>query len=238
MELSAEVRRAISSSPLKGLPIMVTGGPTPVPIDGVRRLTNRFRGKFGVSITEELYLRGADVLLIHGDGAYRPDKHLPFKIAKTYDDYREMVTDELGKKNYGIGIFSAGVADYKPEQVLPGKTPSKQKLTLNLVPTAKIIDEVKERFPDLFMLTFKYQEGISHDELMGIAQDRLQSGYSAIVANRGEDTGPNGEQIAYLVTGNGEPKSFTGKKEIAVGIADFLEGGRPINQPNRTLAPL
>ncbi len=223
MQLSAEVCRATSSSTLKELPVLVTGGPTPVPLDGVRRLTNRFRGKLGVSITEELYLRGADVLLIHGDGAYRPDAHLPYKIAKTYDAYREMVIDELGKKNYHTGIFSAGVADYKPEQSLPGKTPSGQNLTLNLVPTAKIINEVKERFPDLFMLTFKYQEGLSHDELMGIAQKRLQSGYSAIVANRGEETGPNGEQIAYLVTGSGEPKSFMGKREIAVGIADYLE---------------
>jgi phosphopantothenoylcysteine decarboxylase/phosphopantothenate--cysteine ligase len=221
--ITAAVCRAASASPLKGVPILVTGGPTPVPIDNVRRIVNRFRGKLGVKILEELYLRGADVLLIHGDGAYLPPKHLPYMVASTYDDYYQKVMTELGQKAYAIGIFSAGVADYQPETVLPGKTPSGKNLTLNLIPTVKVIDDVKKQFPDLFMLTFKYQENLSHHELMEIAHERLKSGYSAIVANRGEEVGPNGEQIAHLVTGIGQSKKFVGKQEIAIGIADYLE---------------
>ncbi|HEC84316.1 MAG: phosphopantothenoylcysteine decarboxylase [Candidatus Parabeggiatoa sp. nov. 2] len=221
--LTAEVCRAGSSSALKGCPILVTGGPTPVPIDNVRRIVNRFRGKLGVKMMEEFYLRGADVLLIHGDGGYLPPKHLPYVVAKTYDDYYYKVMAELEQKEYGIGIFSAGVADYKPEKTLPGKTPSGKKLSLNLIPTVKVIDEVKKRFPHLFMLTFKYQENISHNELMEIAYHRLNSGYPAIVANRGEEVGANGEQIAHLVTGIGESRKLIGKQAIAVGIADYFE---------------
>jgi len=221
--LTAEVCRAASSSSLKDVPILVTGGPTPVPIDNVRRILNRFRGKLGVKILEELYLRGADVLLIHGDGAYLPPEHLPYVVARTYDDYLGLVMAEFGRKDYGIGIFSAGVADYKPDKTLAGKMPSgKADLSLNLVPTVKVIDEVKKQFPNLFMLTFKYQENITHNELMEIVQKRLNSGYSAIVANRGEEVGPNGEQIAHLVT-SGDTRKFLGKQEIAIGIADYLE---------------
>jgi len=212
-----------SSSPLKGVPILVTGGPTPVPIDNVRRIVNRFRGKLGIKMLEELYLRGADVLLIHGDGAYLPPKHLPYVVAKTYDDYYRLVMTELGQKDYAIGIFSAGVADYKPESTLPGKMPSGKSFSLNLVPTVKVIDEVKKQFPSLFMLTFKYQENISHNELMEIVHNRLNSGYPAVVANRGEEVGPNGEQIAHLVTGVRQTRKFVGKQEIAIGIADSLE---------------
>jgi len=224
--ITAAVCRAASSSSLKGMPILVTGGPTPVPIDNVRRIVNRFRGKLGIKILEELYLRGADVLLIHGDGAYLPPNHLPYVIASTYEDYYHKVMTELGQKDYAIGIFSAGVADYQPETVLPGKTPSGKSFSLNLVPTVKVIDEVKKQFPSLFMLTFKYQEKISHDELMEIAHNRLNSGYPAIVANRGEEVGPNGEQIAHLVTGIGQTRKFVGKPEIAIGIADYLEESR------------
>jgi len=43
--ITAAVCRAASSSSLKGVPILVTGGPTPVPIDNVGRIVNRFRGK-------------------------------------------------------------------------------------------------------------------------------------------------------------------------------------------------
>jgi phosphopantothenoylcysteine decarboxylase/phosphopantothenate--cysteine ligase len=221
--ITAEVCRAASSSPLKGVPILVTGGPTPVPIDNVRRIVNRFRGKLGIKMLEELYLRGADVLLIHDDGAYHPPKHLPYVVAKTYDDYYHKVMTELGQKDYAIGIFSAGVADYKPETTLPGKMPSGKSFSLNMVPTVKVIDEVKKRFPRLFMLTFKYQENISHNELMEIAYNRLNSGYPAIIANRGEELGPNGEQIAHLVTRVGRTRKFVGKQEIAIGIANYLE---------------
>ncbi len=221
--LAVEVCRAISSSPLKGKPVLVTGGPTPVPIDNVRRITNRFRGKLGARITEELYLRGADVLLIHGDGAYLPEEHLPYVIARTYAEYYHMVMDELKKKKYISGVFSAAVADYKPETTSSGKIPSGRQLSLNLVPTVKVIDDVKKQFPELFMVTFKYQENLSHDELMNIVHARLRQGYPAVIANRGEEVGPNGEQIAHLVTGSNQTKKFIGKQEIARGIVDYLE---------------
>ena len=63
--------RAVTS-PLRGKPILVTAGPTPVPIDGVRRIVNRFRGRLGADIAEELTWRGADAELLLGDGAWRP----------------------------------------------------------------------------------------------------------------------------------------------------------------------
>lgn len=222
--LVAEVCRAVSQSPLKNRSILVTGGPTPVKIDNVRRITNRFRGKLGVEITKELYLRGADVLLIHGDGAYRPPASLPYRIAKTYDDYREIVNQELSGRNYEIGIFSAAVADYRPPEVKKGKIPSGGALKgIELVPTVKIIDEVREKFPKLKMISFKYQENISHDRLISIAQERLKGSDLAVIANRGEETGPKGEQIAWLISKTGEPRRLTGKSGIAIAIADFLE---------------
>ncbi|HMB52035.1 MAG TPA: flavoprotein, partial [Thermoanaerobaculia bacterium] len=46
----AEVCRAVATSPLAGRRVLVTGGPTPVPIDAVRRITNRFRGRLGAEI--------------------------------------------------------------------------------------------------------------------------------------------------------------------------------------------
>jgi phosphopantothenoylcysteine decarboxylase / phosphopantothenate---cysteine ligase len=69
-EIVAQVIRAVSNSPLKGAPILVTGGATPTPIDNVRNLTNRFTGKLSGCIAEELFYRGADVKLIQGTGSY------------------------------------------------------------------------------------------------------------------------------------------------------------------------
>ena len=52
--LVAEVCAELSTSPLKGRRILVTGGPTPVPVDNVRLITNRFTGKLGTAIADEL----------------------------------------------------------------------------------------------------------------------------------------------------------------------------------------
>jgi phosphopantothenoylcysteine decarboxylase/phosphopantothenate--cysteine ligase len=223
-DLVAAVCRATSTSRLRGVAILVTGGPTPVPIDGVRRITNRFRGRLGIRIAEELHLRGADVVYIQGDGAVRPPGYVPVQVARTYDEYRELVAATLATKRFAAGVFSAAVADYRPRDVVAGKIASgKDRLTLELVPTVKVIDEVRARHPELKMISFKYQEQISHDALIAIARDRLARGHSAVVANRGEDTGPAGEQIAYLMTAGSEPVKLVGKAAIAVGVADQLE---------------
>jgi phosphopantothenoylcysteine decarboxylase/phosphopantothenate--cysteine ligase len=233
--LVSEVCRELSASPLKGRRLLVTGGPTPVPIDNVRRITNRFRGRLGAEITLELHLRGADVRLVHGDGAFRPPVYLPFRVARTYDEYVEAVMEELaagpaGAPAVAAGIFSAAVADYRPRQVLPGKTPSGGALkSLELVPTEKVIGLVRDRFPDLYMVTFKYQEGVAHEELMEVGRQRWRrlAGRGAVVANRGEETGPQGEQVAWLVSGEGEPRKLEGKGAIAIAIADHLETALP-----------
>ena len=222
--IACAVCRAVSSSSLKDIPILVTGGPTPVPIDNVRRITNRFTGRLGACIAEELYLRGAKVKLIHGQGSYSPPNYLPQQIVTTYDEYLTEVITELQRQQYRFGIFSAAVADYQPERVFPGKIPSGGALqTINLVATQKVIASVKAKFPALGMITFKYQENITHQELISIAKTRLQQGYQMVVANRGEEQGESGTQVAYLVTKDREPQPVVGKKQIAKAIADYLE---------------
>ncbi len=215
--------RLLSNSPLQGIPILVTGGPTPVPIDSIRRLTNRFRGTLSIKLTEELYLRGAEVRLILGEGGDIPPDYLPYDGVKTYQEYYDLVWERLQNHFYVFGVFSAAVADYQPEEILPGKTPSGKLQRINLVPTAKVIAQVRQAFPQLYMVTFKYQEQVSHEELMDIAQERLQWGYNAVVANRGEEWGEEGEQVAYWVVSDESPEKMVGKEGIAKAIANRLE---------------
>ncbi|MEO0836033.1 MAG: phosphopantothenoylcysteine decarboxylase [Cyanobacteria bacterium J06642_3] len=217
------VCRAVSNSTLKDIPILVTGGPTPVAIDNIRRLTNRFTGRLGACIAEELYLRGAKVNLIHGQGSYTPPDYLPHQIVTSYDQYLAEVINQLQQQPYRFGIFSAAVADYLPQQVFPGKIPSGELSKIDLVPTQKVISEVRAKFPSLGMITFKYQENISHEELIKIAQTRLQQGYQMVIANRGEEHQATGAQVAYLVTDSATPQKAVGKKNIAQAIANYLE---------------
>ena len=102
--LVAEVARALSRSPLHGRRILVTGGTTPVPIDGGRRIVDRCRGDLGIAIAMELHLRGAEVTLIQGDDAFPVPSLLLHRIARTYDEYQPAGAQRAGKWLCGRGV--------------------------------------------------------------------------------------------------------------------------------------
>ena len=76
------------------------------------------------------------------------------------------------------------------------------------------------------MVTFKYEENLTHDELMEKARARLNE-YPIIMANRKEDFEKEGEQVIWSVTKEEEAQKIVGKKNIAVKIADLLEKKLP-----------
>ncbi|MFM7362626.1 MAG: phosphopantothenoylcysteine decarboxylase [Cyanobium sp.] len=218
--LCAAVCRALSGSPLRGVRVLVTGGPTPVPIDGVRRIVNRFRGRLAACISEELVLRGAELNLILGEGSAPPPPWLPHAVTSTYDDYRRLVLEQV-EAGQRVGIFSAGVADYRPTTVVQGKIASgSPALSLDLEPTEKVIDAVAAADPQLFMVTFKYLEGLSEPELIREARRRLER-FPLVVVNRGEDT-QGAEQTAWLASRRGELR-ISGKDAIAAAVCDQIE---------------
>lgn len=227
-----DVCRRLSKSPVKGLKILVTAGPTPVEIDSVRLITNKFSGKLGILTAEELYRRGANVTLLQSYYGMRPPRYLPYKLFKTFDDYANAVKTMLAK-GFHYGVFSAAVADYRPEKVLKGKTPSKGALkNIKLVNTFKVIDIVREQYPDLRMVSFKYEEGKTYDDLSKIAEKRIiKHGHTAVVATDGPTT-ENSEQVAYIFYKDPQKDktgvevyndTYVGKVEIAKGVADFIE---------------
>ena len=225
--LVACVCRSLSTSPLRGLPILVTGGPTPVPIDGVRRIVNRFSGRLACAISEELLLRGADPLLLLGEGAAAPPTWLPHRMVPTYDAYRQEVLEAV-RSGPAAAILSAAVADYRPRQVHGGKLPSGQAdLRLELEPTAKVIDLVRQAAPALPMVTFKVMQGVDEGVLLAEARRRLER-FQLVVANHAEAV-QGVEQSAWLVHGGGATR-HEGKRAIAAAIVDWLEAhlGPPV----------
>lgn len=227
--LVAALCRALSRSPLVGKNILVTAGPTPVPIDGVRRIANRFRGRLGAAIHEELLLRGAHSRLLLGDGGWRPASWLPVEVARTYDDYRERVLAHVAA-GVDAGVFSAGVADYRPKEVVAGKIPSHHEaLTLELQPTEKVIELARAAAPAMHIVSFKYLEGVTHEDLLAEARRRLAR-YPAVVAGRGEEITER-TQVAWLVTRTGDQRlhecleqRLEGRAAIAAAVVDHLEG--------------
>jgi phosphopantothenoylcysteine decarboxylase/phosphopantothenate--cysteine ligase len=218
--LCIAVGRALSQSSLTGRKIMVTAGPTPVPIDGVRRIVNRFRGRLGAQVAEELVWRGAQAELILGDGAWRPSAPIPMTVTRTYDAYRDTVVTRC-RAGLFAGVFSAGVADYRPKAAVQGKIASGQaSLMLDLEPTEKVIDLAMNAAPQMHTVAFKYLEGVTEEELIRVAAKRLDRA-GLVVATRGEDTRGT-DQRALFVRRDGVT-AVEDKRAIAREIADYLE---------------
>ena len=213
--------RELSASSLKGKKILVTAGPTPGRIDDVRFVTNKFRGRLGINIAEEAYMAGADVKLIIGAAGIKPPSYLDTMIIRDFDGYYSAVMSELNKNPASVGIFSAAVADYIPTEAKKGKIPSRGALkSIPLKETPKVIKEVRRMFPELFMVTFKYEEGISKSGLEDIAKERIRQGYQLVVANRGEDM--VNEHNCMIVDSSGIIAEPSSKDQIARSILDII----------------
>jgi len=218
-----ETIRAVSESNLKGKKILVTAGPTPGRIDDIRYITNRFKGTLGVMIADEAYMRGADVQLVMGPGTAVPPKYIDTIHVNDFEQYRSSVLEELQKKEYDAGIFSAAVADYIPENVAEGKIPSGGAIkSIALKQTPKLIAEVRGKYPALYMVTFKYEMGKTTEELLEIGRDRIARGYNMVVANRGEDM-LGGRHLSYILDSNGVIAEPASKGDNAIALLDALE---------------
>jgi phosphopantothenoylcysteine decarboxylase/phosphopantothenate--cysteine ligase len=152
--------------------IVVAAGPTRVWLDDVRFISNPSSGKMGISIALEAVNRGAEVILLLGptNQSIPSLKNLIVKRFETPDDLISQIDD---LKKIDIFFSAAAIGDYKPEKQ-KGKIASKQEsLSLKLIPTAKIIDHVKKKFPKAQIVGFKAEAGITKAELIKRAQKSL-----------------------------------------------------------------
>lgn len=230
--LAAEVARSLSQSRLKGKRVLITAGSIPTWIDDVRVMTNLFRGTLGIQIAKELHCRGADVKLILGPSTDEPPTYIECVRVRSFEEYRDVVLNSLRDWNPEVSIHSAAVADYKPRVPQKGKIPSQGFHFLELESTEKVVDLARKASPHHKLISFKFQLNMEHAQLMEIAIERLGRGHDLVVANRGEEKGPNGEQIAYLVGSKAvtrqdqaitKPLKMISKPQIARKLAEAIE---------------
>lgn len=221
--------RELGGRPLSGLSVLVTGGPTPVPLDAVRYLTNRFTGRLSYAIAQAFYVAGAEVHWVLGKSSFSPPTWLPCYAVDTFQAYLDTVQYLAETHQCEVGVFSAAVADYTVSQPYVGKLPSGQEMTLHLQSTPKVIDLLHQRFPEMYKVTFKLESGRAHEELIDIARQRLQQHSQLVVVNQvppeGESSQEPTEQEAWLVTEK-SVRPFVGKSAIAQGIVEHVKAAR------------
>ena len=226
-EIIAEetLRRLHSTKDLLGKKVVVTAGPTIVPIDPVRILTNRSSGKMGYSIAEEARDRGAEVVLISGPTSLRKPNGIKVIDVKTNEDMFNAIKNEF--KDADIVIKSAAVADYKAKNYSNEKI-KKTGDDLNLIferdrDILKTLGDMKE---NQILVGFAAESSNLKENAKG-KLERKNLDY--IVANdisKSETGFASDENKVTIISKSGEEVSLEkmSKREVAKNIFDIIKG--------------
>jgi phosphopantothenoylcysteine decarboxylase/phosphopantothenate--cysteine ligase len=167
---------------------IVTAGPTFEPLDEVRRLTNFSTGRLGTELANFLVARGHKVVLLVGEMATYPGERKAHKVEQfsTAADLREKFK-ALSRKKADAIFHAAAVSDFsfgrvfepneagKLAEIKDAKKISTRqgKLLAELLPTPKILAELRGLFPKAMIVGWKFEADGRRTDAMAAGQKQM-----------------------------------------------------------------
>ena len=170
---------------------IVTAGPTFEPLDDVRRLTNFSTGKLGTELANFLTARGHNVTLLIGETAtYKGErKAQSVKTFSTTADLRAKLKSLANQRSKKVdAIFhAAAVSDFAFGQIFVEKSDDKfvalksskktstraGNLLVELLPTPKIIAELRGWFPKTKIIGWKFEADGNRADAIRAARNQI-----------------------------------------------------------------
>jgi len=212
---------------------LVTVGPSSLPIDAVRQITNRSSGKMGIAIARALLQKGLDVILLVSQKVQR-DLYFDLKNNplcqilnfETNQDLEELFLQNIPAVD--LVFHTAAVADFEVLNQTITKLDSTEATRLDLVPTKKLISLIKKINPKTFLVSFKAE--VKLDTAFAKAEKHFSNYQSDVVIINligdkkiGFDTDQN--KIWVWHSKNKKPVELlqSTKVQLAKQILDLLE---------------
>ncbi len=146
----------------QGPRVLITSGPTWVPIDPVRVIGNRSSGRMGRLLAEAFRRRGAAVTLLEGP-VERPSRGgvgIEVMRFRFFDELAALLEREV-RDGYDVCLHAAAVSDYRVRRPRKVKIASGLRdLRLDLRPTPKLIRAIRGWDPRVFLVGFKLEPKI------------------------------------------------------------------------------
>jgi phosphopantothenoylcysteine decarboxylase/phosphopantothenate--cysteine ligase len=218
--LNATISVLYNRAVLSGKKVLVTAGSTIEYIDPIRIMTNLSSGKMGIAIAQEAKRMGATVTLVYGHGIANPPNVKIVRVS-TGQQMHNAVLSELSSNRYDIAIMSAAVADFAPSKKSDKKIDTRQgTVELSLIPTGKIIDEVKIKSKETFLVAFKADYCVSDSDLVENAYRKLEEANADIVVANdigriGSEPGSDKNEV-FIVNKNKEVVHLPPKSKVYV----------------------
>lgn len=205
--------------PLYAKRILITSGPTSVSIDAMRVITNRSTGEIGRLIANAFAAKGCRVTLLEGAVTTAIPLKEGIKALKFFffDELAALLRSELAKQP-AIVIHAAAVSDFRFKKIVKGKIDSGDKLTLELVPTRKLVNGIKQFAPAALLVGFKFETTLSRSVITSNKLFRVAD-CDLVVANAQTEK----KYSAYLLNRTGVcSKRFSSKQGLVQALASLL----------------
>ena len=215
---------------------IVTAGPTCEPLDKVRRLTNFSTGRLGSELVNFLAARGHDVTLLIGEQAtWRGERHARrVETFITATDLRDRLQSLAGVAVDAV-FPAAAVSDFTfgrvwcqppqgaPTELKTGKISSREgTLLAELVPTPKIITNLRQWFPKARLVGWKYEVEGERGSVVRLAEKQItECRTDACVANGSAYGAGFG-----LVRGGGEYLHLPDTAALFAALEDLMIAGQ------------
>jgi phosphopantothenoylcysteine decarboxylase/phosphopantothenate--cysteine ligase len=205
---------ALSPTPLKGMNVLISAGPTQEPLDPVRYLGNRSSGKMGYALAKIATRFGAKVSLVSGPVSLPHPYGVAVDAVSTAQEMQERMVYHA--PNSDLIIMAAAVADFSP--VFSANKLKKQaginEMPINLLRTKDILAELSqhEGARAQVRVGFALETG-TDDDLLLYAKGKLVSKKAdLIVANRASDSLQHASNRIFLC-GAAVEGPFEGSKD-------------------------
>jgi phosphopantothenoylcysteine synthetase/decarboxylase len=223
---------------LKGKKVIVTGGGTQEFIDDVRVLTNISTGRTACTIVDQLVADGATVTFLHGITSDTPAIGKASCIGvRTAAEALDKLKDLCLTESPSAVVHCMAVSDFTFKRDNAIKLKSNKPMAFidylrdNIIMNPKIIGHIKEWAPSTVLIGFKFEVGISTEQLKAYARGTIErNGCSLVIANDKVAMEKSGTHVAHFVYSedikknlNLEDTEVSGNSSIARNICEFLE---------------
>jgi phosphopantothenoylcysteine synthetase/decarboxylase len=215
--------------------ILVTAGPTWVPLDAVRHISNLSSGATGLKIARELVRRGAEVTLLWGPGRAvpTPDDRAQIRVVEfvTFEDLHRELFGRLRTGGFAALIHAAAVADYAPVHEETGKLSSEaEERVIHLRRLPKLVDGVRDQAPGILLVKFKLEAGRTPEELTAIGLASLARSQADLLVANDAATFKGSHRPALILDPAGEVVRTETAAELAAQLSEIVL--RRLEQPS------
>jgi phosphopantothenoylcysteine synthetase/decarboxylase len=210
--------------------VLLIAGPTHVPLDEARSITNRSTGKTGLVIAELFHKAGHSLSLWLGEGTTHP---VPPKLNQTAKFHTLADLEELIAKTdlttFDAILLPAALPDYELHQALgPDNKPLKHKkwpgslsrIQIELRPSSRVLPTLRSKAPKTKIIGWKWEAAANPEEAIRAAQQQCVScKTSASVLN-----GPAYGTGYLLIPAEGENVPCADARALGESLLQFLKG--------------